>query len=145
MGPRTSRALIICQLAHSRLRTRDTSIYRATNISIRVVFAKAVLDLFILGRGLHRPRGVVYHPRAAAYPVVLASVCIQGGFATPNIFLFTKIRKVKNKIFPEPMCVIIHSNQHDKKIHYLFRSIFFISLNKSLMYRKYILTVLLYF
>lgn len=51
------RTLIICQLAHSRLRTRDTSIYRATNISIRVVFAKAVLDLFILGRSLHRPRG----------------------------------------------------------------------------------------
>jgi len=51
------RTLIICQLAHSRLRTRDTSIYRATNISIHVVFAKAVLDLFILGRSLHRPRG----------------------------------------------------------------------------------------
>lgn len=34
-----------------------TSIYRATNISIRVVFAKAVLDLFILGRSLRRPRG----------------------------------------------------------------------------------------
>lgn len=97
------RTLIICQLAHSRLRTRDTSIYRATNISIRVVFAKAVLDLFILGRSLHRPRGVVYHPRAASHPVALASVCIQGGFAVPHlcrIFLFTKIRNVKNENFP---------------------------------------------
>lgn len=49
------RTLIICQLAHSRLRTRDTSIYRATNISFRVVFAKTVLDLFILGRSFCTP------------------------------------------------------------------------------------------
>lgn len=76
------RSLIICQLAHSRLRTRDTSIYRATNISICVVFARAALDLFILERSSHRLWGwfiiLVQRPSTASYLVALASIDIQG-------------------------------------------------------------------